>query len=329
MPKEKNKTRREFTVEGKKYAVRVPQVQDIKEANEMRAKTFNTSLSRGDLLRDQLEGELRKRKLWNDDREEEYQTLRRLTLDSEYRLQKGGVKLSQARAIALEMTANRNKMVELLSSRTDLDSNTCEGKADASRFNFLFSCCLVYDEDDGDHKVYDLYFPNKLDDYLTQQEDPVAAAGATEFYYLVSGSDSLDAKLPENKFLKKFNFIDKKLRLIDKEGRLINKDGKHIDTDVNFIKWNAPGTATTVDPVGRAVNDKGNFDVEHSPFLDDDGNAVDSADWWVDDADITEEVEEVVEETEEVVEVAKTKPKSKTKQSKKKTVEATSEKSDN
>jgi len=329
MSKEKNKTRREFTVEGKKYAVRVPQVQDIKEANEMRAKTFNTSLSRGDLLRDQLEGELRKRKLWNDDREEEYQTLRRLTLDSEYRLQKGGVKLSQARAIALEMTANRNKMVELLSSRTDLDSNTCEGKADASRFNFLFSCCLVYDEDDGDHKVDDLYFPNKLDDYLTQQEDPVAAAGATEFYYLVSGSDSLDAKLPENKFLKKFNFIDKKLRLIDKEGRLINKDGKHIDTDGNFIKWNADGTSTTVDPVGRAVNDKGNFDVEHSPFLDDDGNAVDSADWWVDDADITEEVEEVVEETEEVVEVAKTKPKSKTKQSKKKTVEATSEKSDN
>ena len=164
MPEDKAKTRREFTGAGKKNAVRVPQVQDIKEANEMRAKTFNTSLSRGDLLRDQLEGELRKRKLWNDDREEEYQTLRRLTLDSEYRLQKGGVKLSQARAIALEMTANRNKMVELLSSRTDLDANTCEGKADASRFNFLFSCCLVYDEDDGEHKVDDLYFPNKLDD---------------------------------------------------------------------------------------------------------------------------------------------------------------------
>ena len=328
MPEEKTKTRREFTVDGKKYAVRVPQVQDIKEANEMRAKTFNTSLSRGDLLRDQLEGELRKRKLWNDDREEEYQTLRRLTLDSEYRLQKGGGKLSQARAIALEMTANRNKMVELLSSRTDLDANTCEGKADASRFNFLFSCCLVYDEDDGEHKVDDLYFPNKLDDLLAKQDDPVAAAGATEFYYLVSGSDSLDAKLPENKFLRKFNFVDKKLRLIDKDGRLINKDGKHIDEDGNFIKWNADGTSTTVDPAGRIVNDEGNFDVEHSPFLDDDGNAVDSADWWLDDADITE-TEEVVEETKEVVEAVKTKPKAKTKQGKKKTVEAASEKSDN
>ena len=255
MSEEKTKTRRNFIVDGKKYAVRVPQVQDIKEANEMRAKTFNTSLSRGDLLRDQLEGELRKRKLWNDDREEEYQTLRRLTLDSEYKLQKGGVKLSQARAMALEMTANRNKMVELLSSRTDLDANTCEGKADAARFNFLFSCCLVYNEDDDEHKVDDLYFPNKLDGYLTKQDDPVAVAGATEFYYLVSGSDNLDAKLPENKFLRKFNFVDKKLRLIDKDGRLINKDGKHIDEDGNFIKWNADGTSTTVDPAGRIVND--------------------------------------------------------------------------
>ena len=223
------------------------------------------------------------------------------------------------------MTENRNKMVELLSSRTDLDANTCEGKADAARFNFLFSCCLVYDEDDGDHKVDDLYFPKKLDDYLTNQDDPVAALGATEFYYLVSGSDSLDAKLPENKFLRKFNFVDKQLRLIDKDGRLINKDGKHIDEDGNFIKWNTDGTSTTVDPAGRIVNDDGNFDVEHSPFLDDDGNAVDSADWWLDDADITEEV---VEEVEEVVEAVEEKPKPKTKQRKKKAVEATSEKSD-
>ena len=252
--------------------------------------------------------------------------MRRLTLDSEYKLQKGGVKLSQARAIALEMTANRNKMVELLSSRTDLDANTCEGKADAARFNFLFSCCLVYNEDDDEHKVDDLYFPNKLDGYLTKQDDPVAVAGATEFYYLVSGSDNLDAKLPENKFLRKFNFVDKKLRLIDKDGRLINKDGKHIDEDGNFIKWNADGTSTTVDPAGRIVNDEGNFDVKHSPFLDDDGNAVDSDNWWVDDADITEEV---VEEIEEVVETVEAKSKPKTRQRKKKTVEAASEKSDN
>ena len=57
MPEDKKK--RTFEVEGKKYAVRVPTVDEIKKANEVRAKTFNESLSRGDLLRDQLETELR------------------------------------------------------------------------------------------------------------------------------------------------------------------------------------------------------------------------------------------------------------------------------
>ena len=136
--------KREFEVGGKQYAVRVPTVQEIKEANETRSRTFNEALQRGDMLREQLESELRKRELWNDQREMEYQTLRREVIDGEYKLQKGGIKLKAAKDIALQMANNRNKMVELLSSRTDLDSNTCEGKADAASFNYLFACGLVY-----------------------------------------------------------------------------------------------------------------------------------------------------------------------------------------
>ena len=285
MPENADKKTFEVEVDGKlkKFAVRVPLVDEVKEANEMRAKTFNDSLARGDLLRDQLESELRKRELWNDDREMDYQTLRREVLDGEYKLQKGGIKLNDARAIALEMTTKRNEMVDLLSSRTDLDSNTCEGKADAARFNFLFSCCLVYDET-GDH-----YFPNKLDDYLVNQDDPVALAGATEFYYLISGSESVDNKLPENKFLKKFKFVDEDLRLIDKEGKLIDSQGRHIDEKGNLIKWNSDGTSVKVDPSGSPVGADGDFDVEHIAFLDDDGDPIDEA--------IYEKIEEVVSET--------------------------------
>ena len=263
--------RRTFEVDGKEYAVRIPKIQDIKEANELRSKTFNESLSRGDLLRDQLESELRKRNLWTDDREMEYQTLRREVLDGEFRLQKGGIKLKRAKELALEMSEKRAKMVDLLSSRTDLDSNTCEGKADAARFIYLFSWCLVYDEDD------EAYFPNKLDDYLENQEDPVALAGATEFYYLISGSDTLDDNLPENIFLKKFKFVDEKLRLVDPEGRLVDVDGKHIDENGLYIKWQEDGTSYNVDANGRKVTDEGKFEVASSPFLDDDGKPVDES----------------------------------------------------
>ena len=263
--------RRTFEVDGKEYAVRIPKIQDIKEANELRSKTFNESLSRGDLLRDQLESELMKRNLWTDDREMESQTLRREVLDGEFRLQKGGIKLKRAKELALEMSEKRAKMVDLLSSRTDLDSNTCEGKADAARFNYLFSCCLVYDEDD------EAYFPNKLDDYLENQEDPVALAGATEFYYLISGSDTLDDNLPKNIFLKKFKFVDEKLRLVDPEGRLVDVDGKHIDENGLYIKWQEDGTSYNVDANGRKVTDEGKFEVASSPFLDDDGKPVDES----------------------------------------------------
>ena len=265
--------RRTFEVEDTTYAVRIPKVQDIKEANELRSRTFNEALSRGDLLRDQLESELRKRSLWNDDREMEYQTLRKEVLDGEYRLEKGGIKLSQAKRVAMEMAEKREKMVTLLSSRTDLDSNTCEGKADAARFNFLFSCCLVYDEDDTP------YFPNKLDDYLENQDDPVAVRGATEYYYLISGADTLDSTLPENMFLKKFKFVDEQSRLIDKEGRLIDNDGNHIDENGYFVKWDKAGNAVQVDANGRKVNEEGKFKVKPSPFLDDDGKPIDLADF--------------------------------------------------
>ena len=265
--------KRTFTVDGheQKYAVRVPTVEEIKKANAIRATSFNEALSRGDLLRDQLEGELRNRKLWNDKREAQYQTLRQEVLDGEFQLQKGGIRLSQARQIALEMSQKRDEMITLLSSRTDLDSNTCEGKADAARFNYLFACCLVYDETDAP------YFPRNIDDYLLNQVDPVAVAGASEFYYLISGNDSIDQNLPENKFLHKFKFIDDKMRLIDKDGRLITDDGKHIDENGNFIKWEEDGTYTKVDPTGRAVNAAGDFDVEHSPFLDDEDKIIDES----------------------------------------------------
>ena len=44
-------------------------------------------------------------------------------------------------------------------------------------------------------------FRDNIDDYLLKQDDPVAVAGATEFYYLISGNESVDEGLPENKFL--------------------------------------------------------------------------------------------------------------------------------
>jgi len=69
MPDDNNQ--RDFEYGGVKYAVKRPSPDTIKRANALRSKTFNEALQRGDLLRDQLDTELRKRELWNDQREDD------------------------------------------------------------------------------------------------------------------------------------------------------------------------------------------------------------------------------------------------------------------
>ena len=123
MPKvEKLQDRRVFEVDGVKYAVKKPSMQELTRANEMRRKIFNEELAAGTMLRDQLDEELRKRKLWSDDREARYQLLRQEVVDGEYALAKGGISLSEAKSIAISMRRKRSEMVNMLSSRTDLDS---------------------------------------------------------------------------------------------------------------------------------------------------------------------------------------------------------------
>ena len=188
--------------------------------------------------------------------------------DDKFKLEKGGIKLSEAKDVALEMSDARAGMVEMLGSRSELDSNTCEGKADSARFNSLFSSCLVYNESG------EVYFSGGLDEYLEKQEDAVASKGATEFYYLISGSENLDDQLPEKKFLQKFKFVDSDGRLIDKDGRLITRDGKHVDEFGNYVEWQKDGSSITVDGMKRELSEDGSFSVEFSPFLDEAGEPI-------------------------------------------------------
>jgi|TARA_R110000744_G_scaffold238416_1_gene355910 hypothetical protein len=292
--------KRVFEVDGESFAVLRPSVETLRRGSEVRSKTFNEALQRGDLLRDQLDGELRKRDLWNDDREEEYQKARQSIIDGEFKLSKGGIKLQAARDVALNMGDSRNRMVEMLSSRSELDSNTCEGKADAARFNLLFAESLVYEE------TGERYFPKGLDEYLERTDNAITTRGATEFYYLVSGTENLDDALPENKFLKEYDLVNDEGRLIDSKGRLIAKGGQHIDEFGNFIEWQNDEDYIYVDSGGREVErESGDFKVEFSPFLDDEGDEVS-----VPTTDEGKSEEEEVPETEEA-EPKKSTPKKK------------------
>ena len=261
-----------FTFVEKEFAVRLPSYKVMEEANKLKSKVFRESLDAGDMLRDQLEDILRQKGLWNDQRQIEYDTLRKEILDREYQLQKGGIKLIDAKELALQMKEKRQRMVDMLSGRSDLDSQTCEGKSENARFNYLFAHSLVYNDDE-----LTPFYPNGLEDYVVDMDNPIAVKGATEFYYLLSGTENLDDRLPENKFLKKFKFVDAKYRLVEKGStRLVDRDGRYVDEYGNYIEYNEDGTYYYVDLNGRRLDEKtGNFVVdEPAPFLDEYGNPI-------------------------------------------------------
>lgn len=261
---------REFKHGDVEYLVLRPTTEQVVAADEYRQKIFNKSLQSGDLLRTQLEVELEKRDLWNNSLEAEYQKLKTEIINGEYALKAGGIKLEEARQIAVKMASNRIAIQGMLSNRQDLDSNTCEGKADSARFNYLLSVCLVYKES------REPYFGNGIDDLLKNADELLVVKAAQEFYHLMSGLEASGVSdTPEGVFLKSYNFVDDKGRFLDKEGLLVDEEGRHIDEEGNFIKYLEDGSTIKVDSDGREVDESGEWVVEFSPFLDGDGKPLD------------------------------------------------------
>jgi hypothetical protein len=145
-----------------------------------------------------------------------------------------------------------------------LDSHTAEGQADNARFNYLVSACVVY-KNNGNK-----YFKN-YEDYLNRASDPVSFIAAQKLASIMYGLDSdFEKKLPENKFLLKYKFVNDNLELVDNKGRLIDASGRLIDQNGRFI--NEEGKF--IDKDGNLVDESGDFLVEFQPFLDDNGNPI-------------------------------------------------------
>jgi hypothetical protein len=110
-----------------------------------------------------------------------------------------------------------------------------------------------------------------MEDYLNRANEEAAVLGAQNLAAMLYGLDNdYENNLPENKFLKKYKFIDDKLRFIDKKGRLTDNEGRLVDENGRFIDE----SGNFVDKFGNRVDKEGEYIVETKPFLDDDGNPV-------------------------------------------------------
>jgi len=257
-----------FTVEkdGKKLNLAVirPSVQVQQKGQMIFAKAFAEGVKSGVILKSELTAQIRERKLWDEAKQAEYETIQARIAKNED-IVRGRVKeaatLSQGKSAAIQLRMDREAIRDLLRERVNLDANTVEGQADNQRFNYFVSVCTV----NPDTKVP--YFKD-LEDYMTRENDPAVFAAQKAFANLYYGIDpDADKKEPENQFLLKYKLCDDELHLIRKDGKRVDALGRLVDNEGYFI--NEEGKR--VNSEGKLVTEEGTpVDVpETFEFVDD------------------------------------------------------------
>lgn len=243
------------------FLVKMPNLQNQREGQKIYNQAFSDAVKSGSIVRAKLDDLLTEQGLWDDTKQARFLAIQKELNDSEKKLAVGGISLKEARNTAIAMKRVREELRDLISVRTNLDTHTAEGQADNARFNYLVSCCVVYNDSKKN------YF-NSYEDYLNRASDPVGILGAQKLASMLYGLDSdFEKKLPENKFLLDYKFINNELRYINKEGKLVDEDGRLVDENGRYV--NEEGKF--VDRDGNLVDEKGDYVVDFRPFTDDNG----------------------------------------------------------
>ena len=273
MAKAKKEEKR-FTFEGKDYVIKPVNAAASIEAQKIYNKAFKRSIEEGAILKKSLEDHMRRQGLWDDSKQEEYESLLKKSAGIEYKIKNGEYKkASEVRDKSIELKKIRNQLTSLLMIRNSMDSTTADGHADNERFFYLVTAC-IYDYE-TQKPVY-----TSLDDYHERSETELAGKCASEFANFAYGlEENYEDKLIENKILKK-------LGLLDEEGHLTNKKGERVDLDGNLL--NSDGA--------RIDKDGNRIDINNNPIIDD--SVIDDL-TFEDDLETVEEEEEEEEEKKE------------------------------
>lgn len=272
-----------------KALIKSPSPSEYRDSQIEYNKAFRKALDSGALLRQKLSDHMEEQGIWNEDKQKQNDKYVEDIAAKEEVLKVGGIPLSEAKSIALELRQLRFEFREFLAERNQLDQNSVEGQADNARFSELVRLCILHP---GTKKPY---FQNQKD-YDAAGDQPWVVQASSELASMIYGLDpNYDNKLTENKFLKEFDFVDDDLRLVNKNGHLVDVDGRLIDEDGRFVAYrtekaeqdqdveqqyfvnkNGEEVIKVVDSDGDATwvaKDK----AERKPFLDEDGNPIVSA----------------------------------------------------
>lgn len=231
-------------------------------------KAFREAVDNKFLLRAKIDSVMREQQLWDDKKQARHDELVKAIREGERDLKAGGISLSAARTLAIQVGRNRREWQALRAERTQMDSQTAEGRADQARFSYLVATCTVFAADKK--PVF-----KDVSEYRACEE-PYAYKAAEEFANLWHDVDAnYEKNLVENQFLVKHGFVNEKLQYIDKAGHLTDSEGRLVDGDGRYVNE----LGEFVDRDGNRLDKEGSLLVENPlPFLGDDGKPLPSTD---------------------------------------------------
>jgi len=214
-----------------KTLLRQPTAQNYRDSQVQYNETFRKALDSGALLRQKLTDYMTEQGIWDKDKQGKNDKFIEDISAREEALKGGGIRLSKAKEIALELRELRAEFRELLSEKNAMDANSAEGQADNARFSELIRLCIL------DPATKTPRFPDQ-NAYDKNADEPWVAEAAAELAGMIYGLDpDYDKNLEENKFLKEFKFVDEELRFLNDEGHFVDSDGRLVNEDGRFIAY--------------------------------------------------------------------------------------------
>ena len=258
------KNRVKIETEGSKVIyVKRPDRKVTRKAQMVFNRAFRDLLENGAILRSEIDSYMKKRGLWDEEKQKQIEILNEKIEDGLLKLKRGGIKLSEARQIALDIRVWRIERTLILFQRNQLDGFTVEAQAEQEKFDFIVSECTV---DESEQRIF-----KDMDDYNERSSEEYAIRAASALgNMLYDLEENWETKLPENQFLIQHSFMNEKLQLINKEGKLIDYDSNLVDDSMRRI--NEEGKL--IDDNGNLMNEDGSLIIETVPFLDDEGKSI-------------------------------------------------------
>ena len=272
--------------------VRSPTVDDYKHSQLEYNKAFRDALDSGALLRQRLTDYMREQGIWNDEKQKKSDEYVEKIRGMEEALKAGGIRLSEAKKIALDLRQVRAEFQLFLSEKNSLDSASAEGQADNARFNKLVRLCVL------DPKTKLPFFKRdskkaEEEAYSASSTEPWLVEASSELANMLYGLDpNYNQNLEENKFLKEFNFVNEDYQFIDQdghptdsEGRLVNDEGRYVayrseeakkardESEMYFVNRDGEELVCITNSDGEEEWVRPQLK-ERKPFLDDEDNPI-------------------------------------------------------